>query len=63
MRLAHLFFDTHMSNGHAGLEEILKKAKGKMRKGDCAIFINTAWTAVKIFVDGQFVAHYSIRRA
>ena len=58
MRLAHLLFDTHLGNGHTGLDSILKKKRLKLKEGDCAIFINTAFTAVKIFVDGVFVAHY-----
>jgi hypothetical protein len=56
MRLAHIFFDCHMANGHAGLESIM--GNKKLKPGDCAIFVNTAWDTVKIFVDGNFIAHY-----
>jgi hypothetical protein len=47
-----------MGNGHQGLEQIILKQKARLKTGDCALFINSAWTAVKIYVDGQFVAHY-----
>ncbi len=59
MRLQHIFFDVHMANGHAGLVTIMKKEKKKLRKNDCATFINTTFDTVKILVgDGQFLVHY-----
>ena len=58
MKLAHIFFDVHMANGHAGLEAILKSEKKRIKKDDCVIFVNTKFDTVKILVDGAFLAHY-----
>ena len=32
MKLAHIFFDVHMANGHAGLEAILKTERKRIKK-------------------------------
>ena len=37
MRMAQIYFNVNMSNGHHGLALMLDKP---LRKGDCAIFIN-----------------------
>lgn len=58
MRMAYIFWDVHMANGHDGLIQLMKKKRAKLNKGDCAIFVNTKLTAVKMLVDGVFVAHY-----
>ena len=59
MRLAYFFENIHMSNGHDGLSEHLRKNKKRLKQGDCAIFINSRWTAVKLLTaDQKFVIHY-----
>lgn len=59
MKLAHLFFEVNMSNSHNGLSAILKK-QTKVKApaaGECAIFINRAWTAVKLLTADGTILH------
>lgn len=59
MKLAYFFENIHMSNGHDGLSEYMRKQRKRLRQGDCAIFINSKWTAVKLLTfDERFVIHY-----
>ena len=60
MRLAHLFFNVNMSLGHTGLSLMMQQKRKKLdNAGDCAIFINTAFTSVKILTFGaSFFSYY-----
>jgi hypothetical protein len=55
MRLIHIYTEVHMACGHEALSKLCKK---KMKSGDVAAFINTAWTAVKLLVSNEFLIHY-----
>jgi len=52
-RIAYLFFDVSMSNGHTGLGAMLKDDLGE----DYAIFINKRWTALKMLTPDNVILH------
>lgn len=56
--IGHIFFEIHMHLSHDGLGAVLKKQTGSYApaKGETAIFINKAWTAVKLMTaDGTLL--------
>ncbi len=55
MKIAYIYLNAHMSNGHSGLKKMLKKP---LKKNEVAIFVNSAFDTVKLLVGDQFVAHY-----
>lgn len=44
----HVFLDVHMGISHGRMQEALDEAKIELKRGDTAIFLNRAWTGVKI---------------
>jgi hypothetical protein len=60
MKLAHLFFNVNMSLGHNGLVLLMGKKRKKLQsKEECALFVNTAFTSVKLMTfDTSFVAYF-----
>lgn len=54
-RIAHLFFEVNMRNGHDGLQVLL--GKKKISGTDTAIFINTSWTAAKVLTSTDVLLH------
>ena len=56
MRLAHIFFDVNLKNGHMGLTLLLKKKR--LQQGDVAIFVNRRMNAVKIYVNNSYLVYY-----
>ena len=54
MKLAYLFMDVSMSNGHKGLGAMLRK---KLSKGETAVFVNKKWSALKLLTSDGFVLH------
>jgi len=61
-RLVHIFFDTNLGNGHAGLGKLASKKKIRLhalKNGDCVLFLNRAQTALKMFAsNGDMIIHY-----
>lgn len=59
MKLAHIFFDASMSNGHKGLTDILfKETKSRLLKEEeTAIFINKKFTALKMLTSKHVLLH------
>lgn len=59
MKLAHIFFNIDMRNGHDGLATILKKKAGVdvLPHGETAIFINNSWSALKLMTSGDILLH------
>lgn len=56
MKLVHVFFDVSMSNGHAGLTNIMKNKL--LGDGEFAVFINRNWMAMKMLTPGHTLLHY-----
>lgn len=54
MKIAHLFFDVSMSNGHDGLSALLKSP---LAKNEVAIFINKRWGALKLLTPEGVLLH------
>ncbi len=51
--VSHVFYDVFMGWSHASLSELLKKkVKKDLQKGELAIFVNKAWTGVKVLAPG-----------
>lgn len=55
-KLIDVYFNVSMSNGHNGL---YKKAKSS-GSGYC-VFVNKAWTAMKMITPGNVVLHYKAK--
>lgn len=49
----HVFTGVNMHVAHRGMLWALENKKIKLNKGDAAIFINRAWTAVKIMTSNN----------
>ena len=58
-KVAHVFFEISMANGHTGLIEILKKRAKivKLNEGETAIFINKKWSALKLLTSEDILLH------
>lgn len=54
-RIAHIFFDTNMRNGHDGLQLIL--GRKKILAHETAIFVNKSWTAAKVLTNADILLH------
>jgi len=55
MKIMHIHFDVHMLLGHQGLKKLLKD---KELKDGYAVFINGAWSALKVLTPGDVLLHY-----
>lgn len=54
-KVLHIIYDTSMSLGHQGLQEIMKK---KRLQPGFAIFINKRWSALKMLTPHNTLLHY-----
>lgn len=55
MKLIKLYFDVNMSRGHNGLGEMLGRTR--LSHGECAVFVNKRWTALKMMTPDNVVLH------
>jgi hypothetical protein len=55
MKVMHIFFDTHLGRGHAGLMKLLK---AKKLEAGFAVFINKKWSALKMLTPSNVLLHY-----
>lgn len=58
--VAHIFYDINMNFSHQSLLEIFSEATNKdlLQPGEAAIFVNTAWTAVKILAADDVLLYH-----
>lgn len=58
--IMHVFYDSYMGWSHGSLTEIMKKKTGQQElgRGEVAIFINKAWSAVKVLAPGNIILYY-----
>lgn len=55
-RVMHLFFEINMRSGHEHLNQLLaKEAPAGLKPGETAVFINKAWTALKMLTSDKDV--------
>jgi hypothetical protein len=58
----HVYTNVSLQNGHEGLEAIAKKSNKvnvrELKVGEFALFINRAFTAVKVFGANNVLLHY-----
>jgi len=58
-QIAHVFYETYMGLGHASLRELMKsKVKRDIRKGEVAVFLNKAWTGVKVLAPSGAILYF-----
>ena len=61
-KIMHVYTNVNLQNGHEGLTGIAKKENkvdvNKLAVGQFALFINRAFTAVKVFAANNVVVHY-----
>ncbi len=49
MNVIHAFLDVNMGKSFPGLHALLaEKRVSSLKEGDCALFMNAKWTAVKV---------------
>lgn len=51
-RLAHIFQDIDMRMAHAGLKDMLRSKRIKVKEGDFVVFLNSSRTIIKCFCNG-----------
>lgn len=58
-QILHVFHDVHMGKQHAGLMAILKEKVGEdsLPKGQFALFLNSKWSAVKVYGPGSTILY------
>lgn len=54
MKIAHVYYEINMSNSHKGLRKQVKKP---LPEDECAIFINKAWTGLKMLTPGNVILY------
>ena len=61
-KIMHVYSNVNLQNGHDGLTAIAKKENkvdvSKLNVGQFALFINRAFTAVKVFAANNVIVHY-----
>jgi hypothetical protein len=55
MKIAHIYFEIPMYYSHSGLKKILKKKV--LEDHECAIFINKAWTGLKMLTPENVILY------
>ena len=55
MKIIKVYYDTHMSLSHAGLKKII--GKDQLKDNECAVFINRAWTAMKMLTPSNTILY------
>jgi hypothetical protein len=59
IKAIHVFYDIFMGWSSDSLREImLKNARRELRKGEIAVFLNKAWTGVKILAPNGAVIYF-----
>lgn len=56
-RIAHIFFDVHMSYAHTTLTKMIGE-KTKLETGETAIFIAKNWKAVKLLTADNTILYH-----
>ena len=57
---AYVFYDVYMGWSHASLLDVMRESvkKDTLERGEVAVFINKAWTAVKILGPGNVMLYH-----
>jgi hypothetical protein len=53
MKIAHIFMNVDMRNGHSGLKEFCKDKRVKITPDDFIVFVNSTRTMMKVFCKGS----------
>ena len=61
-KIVHWLPDTDLRNNHAGLAEIAKKKLklevDDLQPGEFILFVNTSWTALKVYAANNTILHH-----